>query len=135
MVTQRTDVSIDSFLESVSDKRRVESTQLIALMQKISGEIPYMWGPSIIAFGSIHYKYDTGREGDMPRLAFSPRSASLTIYFDHGFAGKYAQELTLLGKHKSSKACLYINKLEDINLDILGSMLERSFAESVAQSN
>lgn len=134
MVTQRTGVKVDSFLESVSDKRRVESMKLIAIMQKISGEDPYMWGPSIIAFGSVHYKYDSGREGDMPRLAFSPRTASLTIYLDEGFTDKYAHELTLLGKHKSSKVCLYVNKLEDINLDVLRNMLEQSFANSVAQS-
>lgn len=85
-----------------------------------------MWGPSIIGFGTQHYKYDSGREGDMPRLAFSPRKASLTIYFE-GF-DNYAQELKVLGKHKLSVACLYINKLTDINLDVLRTMLEKSFA-------
>jgi hypothetical protein len=126
MVTQPTVVSVESFLESVSDKRRNEAYILIDQMQEISGEKPVMWGPSIIGFGSVHYKYDSGREGDMPRLAFSPRKASLTVYFE-GF-DKYTHELSVLGKHKQSVACLYINKLEDINLDILHSMLEKSFA-------
>lgn len=126
MKTQPTGVSVESFLESVSDKRREEASRLIVLMQEISGEKPYMWGPSIIGFGSQHYRYDTGREGDMPRLAFSPRKASITVYFE-GF-DRYAHELTILGKHKQSVSCLYINKLTDINLDILRIMLEQSFA-------
>jgi uncharacterized protein YdhG (YjbR/CyaY superfamily) len=91
-----------------------------------------MWGPSIIGFGSQHYKYDTGREGDMPRLAFSPRAASITVYFE-GF-DKYAHELAVLGKHKQSVTCLYINKLEDINLDVLRKMLEKSFAAATNSS-
>lgn len=128
MTTQPTGVSVDSFLETVSDKRRDEAHDLIGIMQEISGEKPYMWGPSIIGFGSVHYKYDTGREGDMPRLAFSPRKASITVYFE-GFDG-YADDLKKLGKHKHSVSCLYINKLADINLDILRKMLERSFATS-----
>lgn len=132
MKTQPTDVSIESFLEGVSDKRREEAGVLIAMMQDISGKEPRMWGPSIIGFGSMHYKYDTGHEGDMPQLAFSPRKASLTVYFE-GF-DNYADELAALGKHKISVACLYINKLEDINLDVLRKMLERSFALTTTPS-
>ncbi len=85
-----------------------------------------MWGPSIIGFGSQHYKYDSGREGDMPRLAFSPRKANLTVYFN-GFE-KYTQELASLGKYKRSVSCLYINKLADIDFAVLRKMLEKSFA-------
>lgn len=127
MKTQPTDVSIDAFLDTVSDKRRDEATILIPIMQKISGEKPQMWGPSIIGFGSEHYKYESGREGDMPRLAFSPRKASLTVYFNRGFDDKYADELAVLGKHTKSVSCLYINKLEDIDIDVLRAMLEKSF--------
>lgn len=133
MTTQPTGVSVESFLETVSDKRREEARTLIGIMQKISGEKPHMWGPSIIGFGSMHYRYDTGREGDMPVLAFSPRKASITVYFE-GF-DSYAKELAALGKHKVSVACLYINKLDDINLDILCTMLEMSFALSIKSSN
>ncbi len=132
MTTRPTGISIDSFLETVSDKRREEAHALIAMMQEISGEKPHMWGPSIIGFGSQHYKYDTGVEGDMPRLAFSPRKASITVYFE-GF-DNYAQELAVLGKHKVSVSCLYINKLADINLDVLRVMLEKSFSVSVKPS-
>lgn len=125
MKTQPTGISVESYLESVSDKRREEACILIALMQKISGEKPYMWGPSIIAFGSQHYRYESGREGDMPRLAFSPRKASITIYFE-GF-DRYGELLSQLGKHKHSVSCLYIHKLTDIKLDVLRKMLEISF--------
>lgn len=130
MKTQPTGMSIEVFLKGVSDKRRQEAQKLIALMQEISGEKPYMWGPSIIGFGSQHYRYDTGREGDVPRLAFSPRKASITVYFE-GF-GAYAQELAVLGKHKHSVSCLYINKLDDINMNVLRTMLEKSFANAAS---
>ncbi len=126
MKTQPTGVSVESFLESVSDKRREEACRLIPLMQEISGEKPYMWGPSIIGFGSQHYRYETGREGDVPQLAFSPRKASITVYFE-GF-DTYADELRVLGKHRHSVSCLYINKLDDIDLDILRTMLKKSLA-------
>lgn len=81
MTTMPTEVPVQTFLMSVSEVRREEAEILITLMQDISNEKPVMWGPSIIGFGSTHYKYETGREGDMPLLAFSPRKASLTIYF------------------------------------------------------
>ena len=126
MKTRPTGVAVETSLESVSDKRRKEAHALIALMQEISGEKPHMWGPSIIGFGTQRYKYDTGREGDMPWLAFSPRKAILTVYFE-GF-DKYGELLAKLGKHKKTVSCLYINKLADIKLDILRAMLEQSFA-------
>lgn len=128
MKTKPTGVSIDTFLETVSDKRREEAHTLIAMMQEISGEQPYMWGPSIIGFGTMHYKYESGREGDTPILAFSPRKASFTVYFE-GF-DKYSKELRVLGKHTHSVSCLYINKLSDINLDVLRKMLRQSYAHS-----
>jgi uncharacterized protein YdhG (YjbR/CyaY superfamily) len=133
MKTQRTGISVESFLETVSDTRREESNRLIALMQEISGEKPYMWGPSIIAFGAQHYKYDSGREGDMPQLAFSPRKASITVYFSEGF-DRYTDELAALGKHKLSVSCLYIHNLGDIKLDILQAMLEQSFSLASSSS-
>ena len=122
-----TQVSVESFLAGVSEKRLDEARILIDMMQEISGETPTMWGPSIIGFGSLHYRYDTGHEGDMPRLAFSPRKANLTVYFDFG-EGRHADELRVLGKHKQSVACLYINTLDDVDLDVLETMLEDSFA-------
>lgn len=131
MKTQPTDVSIESFLDTVSDKRREEARVLIAMLQEISGEKPRMWGPSIIGFGTMHYKYASGREGDMPILAFSPRKANLTVYFE-GF-DKYDKELAILGKAKTSVSCLYIKKLADIDRNVLRKMLERSFAYSISK--
>lgn len=125
--TKPTDVSVESFLASTTETRRAEAHTLIAMMREIAGEEPRMWGPSIIGFGNRHYAYDTGREGDVPRLAFSPRKASITIYFSEGF-DRYGHELTLLGKHKQSMSCLYINKLADIDLGVLRAMLTQSFA-------
>lgn len=127
MTTQPTGVSVKTFLEGVSPQRRAEANQLILLAQQISGKKPRMWGPNIIGFGSEHYKYDTGRKGDMPRLAFSPRKANITIYFSEGF-DRYTSQLAVLGKHKQSVSCLYINKLADIGFDVLRTMLEQSFA-------
>ena len=120
--TQPTNVPVEEFLTTADPKRQEEAAVLIDMMGQISGEKPVMWGPSIIGFGTAHYKYDTGREGDMPILGFSPRKSALTLYFD-GF-DNYADLLSLLGKHKVSAACLYINKLDDIDIDILRKMNE-----------
>ena len=128
--TKPTDVSVDKFLSAVSEKRKLEARKLIALMQNISGSKPVMWGPSIIGFGSQHYKYDTGREGDMPQLAFSPRKSAITIYFDS--FEHYGGELKRLGKFRHSVACLYINKLEDIDINVLEKMLKKCFSNSKA---
>lgn len=124
--TQPTKVSIESFLETVSPIRQKEAKTLIAIMEDITRLPPILWGPSIIGFGSQHYRYDTGREGDMPRLAFSPRKASLTVYFEKGF-NYYGEQLAKLGKYKLTGACLYINKLTDVDLSVLREMLEQSY--------
>lgn len=124
--TQFTDASVDDFLTTVSEKRRAEAYRLIAIMGNISGEKPVMYGPSIIGFGKQHYKYATGREGDMPQLAFSPRKSALTIYFNEGVDEQYSELVENLGKYKTSKAYLYVNKLEDIDLAVLEKMLSKS---------
>lgn len=126
--TRPTSVPVEEFLATVPERRRNESADLIRMMREITGEPPTMWGPSIIGFGSQHYRYDTGREGDMPRLAFSPRKATLTIYFE-GF-DRYGEELAKLGKHKTGVSCLYLNKLADADLDVLRGMLVTSYAHS-----
>lgn len=123
--TKPTTTQVTTFLQTVSDQRHQEALQLISTMQDICGEQPVMWGPSIIGFGSQHYKSEAGKEGDMPVLGFSPRKASLTVYFYEGF-DRYGKELALLGRHKTSQSCLYINKLADIDLAVLKSMLESS---------
>ncbi len=123
--TAPTQVPVEEFLQTVSDKRREEARLLIGVMQRVSGEPAVMWGPSIIGFGHTHYKYDTGREGDMGLLGFSPRKAAITVYFNEGFDG-HQEALNKLGKHKTSISCLYINKLADIDLHVLEGMLENS---------
>lgn len=123
---QPTDVSVESFLATVSQQRAGEARQIMEIMQRITNEPATMWGPSIIGFGSVHYKYESGREGDMPLLGFSPRKASLTIYFMEGF-DTYVDELARLGPHKTSKACLYITKLEKIDAAVLAEMLEKLY--------
>lgn len=95
-------------------------------MREISSEQPVMWGPSIIGFGSVHYRYKSGREGDMPLLGFSPRKSAITVYFSEGFS-EYTTELANLGKYTTSVSCLYIKKLTDIDLSVLRQMLTRSY--------
>ena len=126
--TKPTNVTVETYLSTVEDSRRTEAEQLIKIMHEITRMPAVMWGPCIIGFGSMHYKYESGREGDMPQLAFSPRKAALTVYFE-GF-DNYKDLLQKLGKHKTSVACLYIKKLEDVNLDVLKQMLTQSFVAS-----
>lgn len=123
--TQPTMASVDDFVARQSARRQGEARTLIDVMRRITGEEPVMWGPSIVGFGSRHYRYDSGREGDMPILGFSPRKAKLTIYFD-GF-DQYADQLARLGKHTSSVSCLYANSLADLDLDVLTEMLETCY--------
>ncbi len=124
--TKPTAVTVETFLASVSERRRAESRTLIEIMHAISQQPPVMWGASIIGFGSAHYTYDAGREGDMPQLGFSPRKASITLYFSEGF-DIYDDQLAKLGKYKTSVSCLYINKLDDIDIDVLGEMIATSY--------
>lgn len=130
--TKPTSVPVSDFLATVSEQRQAEARTLIQLMQTVSGEKPVMWGPSIIGFGTQQYKSEAGRTGDMGILGFSPRNASLTIYFYEGF-DRYGAELAKLGKHKVSQSCLYVNKLTDIDVSVLKTMLESSF--TIATNN
>lgn len=124
--TQPTAIPVEQFLADVPANRREEAEKIIAIMSRITGEQPVMWGPSIIGFGKYHYKYESGREGDIGLLGFSPRKANLTIYFSDGFH-RQGDLLENLGKHKSSVSCLYLNKLADVDLDVLEQMLQRSY--------
>ena len=94
-------------------------------MKKITKEEPVMWGPSIIGFGSYHYKYESGREGDMCITGFSPRKQSLTLYIMPGFE-RYHDLMNKLGKYKTGKSCLYINKIEDVDLKVLKELISES---------
>jgi uncharacterized protein YdhG (YjbR/CyaY superfamily) len=124
--TRPTNANVADFISDLSLNRQNESKELIEIMSKISKLDPIMWGPSIIGFGSQHYKYDSGREGDMPILSFSPRKQAISVYFAEGF-DRYSGELSGLGKYKASVSCLYITKLTDIDLNILKQMLKKSF--------
>ncbi|WP_324750300.1 DUF1801 domain-containing protein [Sphingomonas sp. LY54] len=125
--TKPTDVSVDAFLDGVAHPvRRADGKALRAMMERVTGEPAVMWGPSIVGFGRYHYRYASGHEGDMCRVGFSPRSANLVLYVG-GFP-EYEALLAKLGKHKSSKACLYLGKLADVDLDVLEEIVQHTYA-------
>lgn len=121
--------SVDQFINETEHKRRKEDAEiLLGLMTKISGTKPRMWGDSIIGFGDYHYKYESGREGDSFKIGFSPRKSKTSVYLMDGF-DKYEEILKRIGKHKKSKACLYINKMLDVNIDVLEELLTASWED------
>jgi len=123
--TKPTKISVAEFIDSLTDQgRRSDAKALVKLMQKASGEKPKMWGPSIIGFGSYHYTYDSGREGDMPVIAFSPRKAATVLYG----LGDAEALLPKLGKHTRGKGCVYIKKLADVDLKVLEAMAAKAVA-------
>lgn len=124
--TKRTDASVAAFLEAVEDPRRREDARaVLALMKRITGEEPRMWGPSIVGFGSYTYTYASGQTGDWPIAGFSPRKQALTLYLMPGFE-KDAALLKRLGKHKTGKSCLYLNRLADVDAGVLEELVRRS---------
>jgi hypothetical protein len=129
--TKPSRASVSEFLRGVAnDTRRGDAQTLIAMMTRVTGVEPQMWGPSIIGFGIQHYRYESGREGDMPRIAFSPRAANLVLYVLTG-APSEAALLARLGKHRTGVACLYINKLADVDMTVLETMAADAWAQSV----
>jgi hypothetical protein len=129
--TRPTTTSVNSFLGIVEDEiQRQDSYTLISIMKEITGEEPIMWGPSIIGFVSYHYKYDSGREGDMLLTGFSPRKQNLSLYIMAGFT-KYKALLQKLGKHKTGKSCLYIKRLSELNTDVLTELIKASYDYSI----
>lgn len=121
--TTETQNSVTDFINAVENEaKRNDAFELVRIMQKTTGFEPKMWGPGIIGFGSYHYKYDSGHEGDAPLAAFSPRKTATTVYF---YLPEEDREelLTKLGKHKSSKACIYIKTLTDIDIEILKKII------------
>ena len=123
--TKKTQASVAKFLSTQPEQKREDCRVIIALMQTASGTKAEMWGSAIIGFGTYHYKYATGREGDWMRIALSPRKQNISIYIMDGFS-KYEKLLAKLGKHKLGRSCLYINKLEDVNIKVLRTLIERS---------
>ena len=126
--TQKTGASVDEFMASVSNaRRREDGLALLEMMKDVTGLEPEMWGPSIIGFGEYHYRYESGREGDMPLIGFSPRSKSLSIYLVPGFQQHDGALLSRLGKHSTGVSCLYVNKLVDVDTDVLRELIARSY--------
>ena len=124
--TTKNDQSVDDFLNGVDhDKKRTDSYAILQLMKDVTGEEPHMWGDSIIGFGTYRYKYASGREGEWFLTGFSPRKQNLTLYIMSGFS-EYEPLLEKLGKYKTGKSCLYLNQLEDINLDVLKELVRLS---------
>ena len=125
--TKPTGVGVESFIDAVENPTRREDARTVcAMMERITGEEPRMWGPSIIGFGSYHYKYDSGHEGIACRLGFSPRKAQLVLYVLTETEGE-AELLARLGKHKIGKCCLYINKLADVDMGVLETLTRRAW--------
>ncbi|ASO07264.1 DUF1801 domain-containing protein [Arenibacter algicola] len=119
--------SVIAFLNSVEgEEKRKDSHALLQLFKSITLEPGVMWGESIVGFGSYHYKYDSGREGDMCITGFSPRKSNFSIYIMSGFSN-YQDLLELLGPHKTGKACLYVKRLSDIDMDVLSEIIRSSY--------
>jgi hypothetical protein len=126
--TTQTEESVYDFLEKVPDQnKRDDCKVIIEMMKKVTGLPPKMWGPSIIGFGTYHYKYESGREGDMLKIGFSPRKQNITLYIMPGF-DRYDDIMKTLGKHRIGKSCLYIKGLSDVNKVQLLSLIEESYS-------
>lgn len=131
--TKATDASMDAYLAAIADPgRRSDCEALARLMAKVAGQPPKLWGTSIVGFGSYHYKYASGREGDSCLLGFASRKGDISIYGLGTFPGR-EELLSNLGKHKMGKGCLYISSMSDIEVKVLEQLLKKSVAESKKQ--
>lgn len=124
--TKATEVSVETFIASVPDPvRRADAEALVTLMHRLTGEVPKMWGPTIIGFGSYRYQYASGHGGEMCRTGFSPRKAELVLY---GLGGAEEALLARLGKHRRGKGCLYVKKLADVDMGVLEMLVQDQIA-------
>jgi hypothetical protein len=125
--TQKGEGNVDAFIAAIEDDRkREDSRALVALMKKVTGEEPAMWGPSIVGFGDLHYKYESGREGDWFKVGFSPRKQNLTLYVTD-YIRADDPLLARLGKFTTGKACIYVKRLDDIDTGVLENLVKRSY--------
>ena len=130
--TSRTTASVNAFLSTVADaQRREDCRQLVRIMRQVTRQEPRMWGPSIVGFGSYHYVYASGREGDWFLTGFSPRKQALTVYVMAGLA-RYAQPLRALGPHTTGSSCLYLRRLADVDLAVLTRLIRDSVRQGQA---
>lgn len=129
--TTANDASVEDFINQVGDEtKKQDSFKLLEIYKRVTGEKPKMWGSSIIGFGQYHYKSErSSQEGDWPLAGFSPRKQNLTLYVMPSL-GNLDDLLDKLGKHKTSKACLYINKLADVDMQVLEKIVERSYVDA-----
>jgi Domain of unknown function (DU1801) len=123
--TKQTEVSVKKFIDAVPDEqKRKDAFAILEMMQRATRLEAKMWGTAIVGFGSVHYKYESGREGDICLMGFSPRKQSISLYLPGGHTA-YASELKKLGKHETGKGCLYINKLAEVDTTVLKKILEK----------
>lgn len=130
--TRQNSGDVSAFLGNISDEqRRKDAQRVVEMMQEITGEKPTMWGGSIIGFGSYHYKYASGQEGDWMKIGLSPRKNALTLYLmgSYDFAD-YQDLLARLGKYKTGKSCLYIKRLDDVDIKALKQLIKRSYQDA-----
>lgn len=132
--TKVNDASVADFLSSVADEQKQkDSFEILKIMQQITKEEPKMWGPSIVGFGSYHYKYESGREGDWMQIGFSPRKQNITLYLIPG-SERYQELMNKLGKYSTGKSCLYVKRLSDVNVDVLKELITESLKVMKKQS-
>ncbi len=130
MKTKQTEASVEDFLNLIeNDQKREDCFEIVKMMKQVTKKEPKMWGPSIIGFGSYHYKYESGREGDSLQIGFSPRKQNITLYV---LSGSDHENLLLqkLGKHSTSKVCLYIKRLADVDKKVLLELIKESFTKA-----
>jgi hypothetical protein len=133
--TKPSAASADSFVAALEDEnKRQDSLELLDMLRQVTGEQPQMWGDTIVGFGSYHYVYASGRSGDWFVVGFSPRKQNLTLYVMGGFE-QHADLLAKLGKHKLGKGCLYINKLQDVDREVLRQLVVASVAQAQQEDN
>jgi hypothetical protein len=126
--TQKTTASVEDFINNVEHEgKRKDAFEILEMMKTITGEQPKMWGPSLIGFGGVRYKYASGREGDWFKVGFSPRKANISLYLMGCDVSKADEMLSRLGKHKTGKGCLYVNKLADIDIEVLKEMIKEGY--------
>ncbi len=132
--TQRNDASVEEFLDAVADdQKREDCLTLLEIMKQATGAEPEMWGDSIVGFGTYRYKYASGREGDWMQVGFAPRKQNLTLYIMAGFS-RYDELMKSLGKHSTGKSCLYIKKLDDVDMPTLRKLVQES-VDHVSKAN
>jgi hypothetical protein len=128
--TKPTSADVGGFLDAVpNEQRRADGKRICAMMERLSGEPPVLWGPSIVGFGHCRYRHDSGREGEMPRIGFSPRASELVLYLTDDYS-RHQALMDRLGKHRTGKSCLYVKKLSDVDEAVLEALIADTLAHT-----